>query len=264
MIYTEAKIDDKVGYIIPIGDVHLGDINFTPKAEKKLRGYIQWVVEHPNARVILMGDIFNVAATTSKTSTFSRRANMKDNSELAEAVDIFSPIKEQIVVAYDGNHEDRAIQWVNESPTLWLCHALGVKYGGYSGVTVFHVNKNKRKDQVRGNYRERYSVYAHHTTGGGGTVGGKMNRVDKLRQIVCNADIYLGGHNHMLGNIPVKNGIIDISKKQVKFMEQWLVDCGSYQDWNGGYAEAKQMVPSKLGSPKIQLEGTKHDIHVSL
>jgi len=264
MMYTESYIDENVGYIIPIGDVHIDDINFTPKAALKLKGYIQWVKDHPESRVILMGDIFNVASKTSKSSPFQRRQDLKNGSALEEVMDWLGPIKKQIIVAYDGNHEDRMIQWMNESPTLALCKALDIKYGGYSGVTAVHVGKQFRADRTNSNYKQCYTIYAHHTTGGGGTVGGKMNRVDKLRQIVCNADIYLGGHNHMLGNVPVQNGFINTNNKRITFKEQWLVDCGSYQDWAGGYAEAKQLAPNKLGSPKIELSGNKHDIHVSL
>jgi hypothetical protein len=54
------------------------------------------------------------------------------------------------------------------------------------------------------------------------------------------------------------------------------VDCGSYLDWNGSYAEKGMMPPGKLGSPRIRFAGyrkTHHsgklqddtrDVHVSL
>jgi hypothetical protein len=259
MPYIENEIPEKVGYIIPIGDIHIGDKAFDDECETKLRGYINWVKEEPGARVILMGDIFNVPTRGSKTSPFAQ-----NKEEFDYAINLFKPIANKIAVALDGNHEARLLDFANFSIMNSFCQILEIPYGGISTIVNFKVRKSNRKETKRGEYRMNYYFYAHHTTGGGSTIGGKMNRVDKLRQLVCNADVYLGAHNHMLGVVPVTTGVINASHKKVDYPQQWLVDCGSYLKWEGSYAEAKQLPPNKLGSPKIRLDGLKKDIHVSL
>jgi len=259
MIYLEEEIPNKCGYIVPIGDCHIGDKAFSKHAENKLKGYIKWIQDRDNARVILMGDILNCATRISATDPWDQTEGQEE-----QAIELFTPIKDKIVVAIDGNHEQRLIKFANYRVTQSLCRALGVKYGGTSCVVNFKVRKYYRKEVKRGTWRQQYKFYAHHTTGGGATVGGKINRVDKLRQMVSNADVYLGAHNHMLGAIPVSTGIIDSSRKKIKYPKQWIVDCGSYLDWENSYAEQAQFPPNKLGSPRIRLNGLTHDIHVSL
>jgi hypothetical protein len=258
MIYLEAEIPEDVGYLIPIGDLHLGDKAFSKRSLEKLKGYVKWVKERSNARVILMGDIFNTATRVSKTSPFEQT---EDEEEWAYK--LFSPIKDKIICVIDGNHEWRLIDFANYSILNSFAKRLGIKYAGISAVVNFKINKRKR-GTIGGVWREQYLIYAHHTRGGGALVGSKMNRVDKLRIMVANADVYLGAHNHQLGVMPVSVGIIDVRHKRVNYPKQWLVDCGSYLDWENSYAEKDQMPPVKLGSPRIRFDSLKHDCHISL
>ncbi len=117
---------------------------------------------------------------------------------------------------------------------------------------------------VEGESNQFYLGYFHHTTGGGATVGGKINRVDKMRQLMINADFYCGSHNHMLGAVPVAVPYFDKRLKNITLLKQILVDCGGYLEWNESYAEAKQLPPMKLGSPRIRLDGKTKDLHISL
>jgi hypothetical protein len=259
-------VKDPKAYLIPIGDTHIGDRCFTEYAQRKLRGYIEWVKNNKNARVILMGDIFNVATRTSKTSPFQ---TMSLKEEMDFALKLFEPIKKQIIVALDGNHENRATDFMDYSPMIPFCHALGIRYGGYSSVVKLSVGKTNKGDDGKGSKYIRpavnYIIYAHHTSGGGNTVGGRINRVDRMRQIFANADVYLGAHNHGLINAPIDIFFCDTNTLKVSRQRQHLVDCGSYVDWNNSYAERLMFCPSKLGSPKIEFgsAGRKKDIHVS-
>lgn len=261
MIYLENEIPEQVGYLIAIGDLHLGDSSFSRRSLEKVKGYIKWIKDRPNARVILMGDIFNVATRVSKTQPFEESETPDEQEETA--YELFAPIKDKILCMLDGNHEWRLLDFANYSILNSFAKRLGVKYGGVSAVINIKVNK-RRRGTKGGVWREQYLIYAHHTRGGGALVGSKMNRVDKLRLMIANADIYLGAHNHQLGSMPVSVGIINVRHKRIDYPKQWLIDCGSYLDWEGSYAERGQMPPAQLGSPRIRLDGYHHDVHVSL
>jgi hypothetical protein len=255
MQYLECEIPEDKAYIIPIGDLHLGD-----KAFKKsiLMGYLDWVKERPNARIFLNGDIFNVASRISKTDPFSTNTD-----EYQAAIDLFRPYASQIIGATDGNHEARMLDMFGVSPMQYLCLSLNIPYCKWSAVVRVKVGKPSLGKH--GGWKQNYFLYFHHTTGGGGTIGGKLNRVTKLRDIVEGIDVYFGSHNHQLAVAPQDVYYPSIQSKEVLKRRIWYVDCGSYLEWNDSYAEKGMMAPTKLGSPRVRLEGKKkHDIHVSI
>lgn len=259
MLYLESQIPQKTAFIVPIGDIHAGDPSFTEKQQSRLKQMINFVAAHENARVILMGDLVNVATRASKTAPWNQT-----EGEENIIIKLFTPIKEKIITAIEGNHEMRLLDYANYSITQSICRALQIPYGGLSCVVNVKVRTVGRAEQKRGAFRQNYTFYCHHTTGGGSTIGGKINRVEKLRQMVVNADVYLGGHSHLLAASPVACAYVDSSHKKVEFKDQWVVDCGGYLEWSNSYAEAKEYPPNKLGSPIIELQGRVHKIKVSL
>jgi hypothetical protein len=257
MKYLEKAIDEDCGYLIPIGDIHWGDKAFKDAGLTKLKGYLDWVMERPNAFVFLMGDIFNTAGRNSKTTPFET-----DNEEYVKAVEFFNDYKERIIGAIDGNHEYRMYDEFGISPLQLFCRELQVPYCKYSAVIRFKVGK--RKDKNAGNrFMENYFVFAHHTTGGGGTIGGKMNRVAKEAEMIEGCDVYLGAHNHQLGVIPQDIYYPSI-QGGIQKRRRWFVDCGSYLEHENSYAEKGMLAPAKLGSPRIRFDAKSHDCHISL
>ena len=279
MRYLYCDIDSDCAYLIPIGDVHRGAKSFTKRAGQKLRGYLDWVAERDNARIFLMGDIFDVAGRHTKTSPFESNPD-----EYERAYELFLPVKDKILGAIDGNHEARLIDLFGYSPTQTLCSRLGVPYCGWSAVLELNVGNviNKRHDEdPRQRYKRNvYHVYFHHTTGGGATLGGALNRAVKLQDIIQGMDVYCGGHNHQLAT-----GVRTVyrphpSAHRMLEHKVTFVDCGSYLDWDESYAEKGQMPAGKLGSPRLRFAGWKHtrraasqsvegywesrDVHVSL
>jgi hypothetical protein len=261
MIYLENLIPERAGDVIPIGDLHFSDKSFRDASYKKLFGYRDWIKKNPNARVVLGGDMFNVATRGSRTSPFSQR--MSVNEEMNEIVEILAPIKKQIAGAIEGNHEWRAKDFLDLSLTETLCGKLDIPYMGISGVICFKVGKKSSKEG--GQWEQNYYIYFHHTTGGGATIGGGLNRVEKLGNIIEGVDCYCGFHNHKLSS---SRSIIYKPNPFAKRIEERIIThltCGGYLQYKDSYAEEGMLRPTKLGSPKIELDGThKHDLHVSL
>jgi len=250
-----CSVPDDTAYLIPIGDIHIGDRAFGKKGRKKLLGYLDWVRERPNARIFLMGDILNCASRSSKTSPFE-----SDSSEYRQAVEIFKPYASQILGAIQGNHERRVADQFGFDPLESICRELGVPYCGLSAAIRLRVGKRPAADW----YWQTYHIYAHHTTGGGGSLGAALNRVAKLQDIIQGIDVYLGGHNHQLVNgvrTVFRPGRTDLEEHKVHY-----VDCGSYLEYRDSYAEAGMYSPGKLGSPRLRFSGARdhRDIHVSL
>jgi len=94
MTTIEAAVPEEVAYLIPIGDIHIGDKSFGAQGRSKLVGYLNWVKDHPNARIFLMGDVLNCATRSIKTSPFE-----SVQGEYDEAFHIFAPFAGQILGA---------------------------------------------------------------------------------------------------------------------------------------------------------------------
>ena len=256
-----VEIPDSKAYLVPMGDLHIGDKGFDKTSIKHVKGYVKWVKERKNARVFLMGDIMNTATVTSKSSVFQQ--NMSLNEQLAFARELFEPIKEQIVGAIEGNHEDRLEAFAGMSATEVLCNYLDVKHCGYSAILSIKVGKKKRLGKLKN--RMQYTGYMHHTTGGGSTLGSKVNRVAKLTDIVTNGDFYCGAHNHAL--FVVKDFIrfkYDKYNEAVTENEAYIVGCGGYLNWHGNYPEKMGLLAVGRGSPRIRLDGIKKDVHAGV
>jgi len=250
MKYIECEIPEQECYVIPISDLHIGDPNFEKIGRPILNETLLWLEKQTNAKIFLNGDIFNCASRQSKTSPFE-----SDINEYQTAIDIFEPVKDKIIGAIDGNHEARMIDDYGISPLQLFCRELKIPYSKWSAVVRFKVGK--RKDSNR--WYQNYFGYFHHTTGGGSTIGGKINRVTKLRELVESIDFYCGSHNHQLAIAPQDVFYPSMQDKTVKKRRIWYIDCGSYLDWNDSYAEKNMLAPTKLGSPKIKLDGRQHN-----
>lgn len=234
-------------YLIPIGDIHLGSTAFGARGRSLLQGYLDWVKARPNARIFLMGDIFDVATRTSATPPFE-----SDSSEYKRGQELFHPYRKQICGAIIGNHCLRLRNFAGYDPMAQFCSQLSVPYFGYSAVVRFNVGK------------QTYYGYFHHSTGGGGTLGSALNRAVKLQDIVQGVDFYCIGHNHNLVNGSRVVYAPNMAGTDVEERRLWYIDCGSYLDYPESYAEAMMLSPGRLGSPRIRLDGQKHDVHVSM
>jgi len=249
--YEEATpihitISTDKAYLIPLGDIHLGaeQVNYD-----KLKGYIDWVKSNKYAYIFLMGDIFDVATRDSPTSPFEQKINI--NEAMEEMTEIIKPVRKRVIGCIEGNHERRLKKYAGLDVLRVWCESNHIRYCGHSAAILFSV---KNVD---------YTFFAHHSTGGGQTIGGKLNRIAKLMSVFADADCYLGGHNHSkaLGEDAI--AYLDKRDMKIRYRRILYVDCGSFLEYPSSYAEAAALPPSHTGAPRIRMSGIKKDLHVS-
>ena len=247
MKYLEVEVPEKDAWILPIGDLHVGDKAFTLEGRRLLKTYIDWVKRNPNARVFLNGDIFNVASRISKTSPFD-----SSTSEYEEATEIFEPIKDQIIGATDGNHENRMLDMFGMSPTQHLCRELKINYCKWSACVRLKVGQRPEN-----RWGQNYFLFFHHTSGSGSSPGAGLNKVVKLTELVQGVDVYFGSHNHQIATGAVSVFEPSMQKQEMVQKKIYFVDCGSYLTWNGSYAEQAMYRPNELGTPRVKFSGNQ-------
>jgi len=258
-------VEDDHAYLLVIGDLHCGDKAFGKESRHKLMGYLDWIDEHKNAFIILNGDLLNTATRVSKTSPFEQDMTLEE--QINTVARLLEPVKDRIIGAVMGNHERRIAEYAGYDPTLSVLSLLGLPiadiYFKHCGVIKIKVGKRKSLGKEKGNVA--YTIVFHHTTGGGKLIGSKLNRVDQMRNsTVTNADVYIGSHNHSLSAAQVVSMEYNPYSETVEQRKQTLVSAGGYLEWNDSYAEAMQLEPMKIGSPRIRLDGKKKDVHVNL
>jgi hypothetical protein len=256
-------------YFIPMGDFHIGDDSGVGGlseegrlATKKFKGMIEWIKKHENTYTFLMGDLFDTAIRGSKGDIFNQRYNIKTGKELL--YDLLSPIKDRILGAISGNHEERAERDTGMNPVDDFAFNMKIEYfPNWCAYLFLGVGDSKNKKDRRRPYI--YTMYLHHMTGGGKTKGGKLRRVEYLKDMV-QADIYCGAHVHLKGAFKGKYVAPNVNGKVLHNIQQTYVATGSYMGY-ASYSIKAQYDKPATGAPRIRMNGEpnkKKDCHVSI
>ena len=151
--------------VYAIGDTHVGSHEFDLKTVRKK---IEIIRDDPNGVVCLCGDLGDYGLKNSKTNVYQATMQPKEQQEFI--FDLFSPIKDRIVAAVAGNHEERITKETGLCPlydlcVLWGCpevyrenvaitkYAFGSRSGGsqqnvFVGITTHGTTRNKHRKFV--------------------------------------------------------------------------------------------------------------------
>lgn len=250
-------------YVLPIGDLHLG----SPQTDlAKFEGYLKWAKKE-KAHIIGMGDLFDTVVIGGVSSPFGASMTLREAKHYIR--DRLMPVKDLIDTMVIGNHEMRLVRFADCDLIEDLCDDLGISYSKFSAVVRYRMGHTPRhvKGEDYDSTRVNYTLYCHHTSGGGATPGGKLNRVAKLAEIFEGADALIGAHNHMEAGAPIDRWRLHTDSSGAARLQSdkvFLVDSGSFLNWDESYAEEKGLPPTHVGCPRIRLDGVRKDIHVSI
>lgn len=110
----------KAIHLYAIGDVHVGSAQFNETATRKK---IDIIKNDPCAAVSICGDLGDYGLKNSKTNVYE--ATMQPKEQQRYIYKLFEPIKDKIVSAVPGNHEDRITRETGLSPLYDLCVLWG-------------------------------------------------------------------------------------------------------------------------------------------
>lgn len=251
-IFIELPQELEKKYIVPLSDLHIGDKRFN---FKKLKGYLDWIREN-DALIILNGDILTADIKGSVGDVYN--SAMSPQEQLDFAIEIFKPFSDKIIGIVEGNHEARISKEVGIDITKILATSLGRQdfYDPDSILLHIRLGRDKFGKKIG------YTIYSIHGWSNGRKAGSKLNSILDLRGNVF-ADCYIASHTHTQGVIVEMFRMIDYRNRKDLFVKQTFVSAGSFLDY-GGYSEKKGLPMAKLGSPRIRLDGTRKDLHVSV
>ncbi|MDD2260241.1 MAG: metallophosphoesterase [Acholeplasmataceae bacterium] len=241
----DVRRENKNIQLVPFGDIHYGDKSCNWNKTQKM---IDWIKSENNTRVILMGDLLNSATKTSVgAAVFDEDSHGQD--QLDFMIDALRPIRKKIYGALVGNHEERCYNSTGYDPIKLLCYELHTNHYGY-GQFIKIKGKNTN-----------YSIYATHGSSSSTLPYTKIKGCLNLA-MHKDADIYLMGHVH---DLQLHTQEVErIQYNQVVKDKRYFVLTGHYLNYDNSYAEMKNLIPSKQGSPVIDLNMSEKQIRVKI
>lgn len=240
VIHRHYENDEKHS-IYPLGDVHKGA---RMHHRDRWRGWLDYLVDAPGASLLGTGDFLNVAIVGSKSDVYDERMTVGEAKR--ELIQELKPLADEnrIDALIPGNHENRISRAVGDCPIHDVADMLAVPYIEAAALIVYHVGD------------QEYELYLRHGTGNGQS----LVTLSKAGSVI-RADVYVTGHTHRQAatadDFFVRKGAGVLREKR------YFVSSGSFLGYEK-YAAERGYPPSRIGAPRIFLDGRRHDVHVSI
>ncbi len=234
------KFDTAV--LVYVSDLHIGtfdlDINW-------LIEVTNYVLNTPNAKVLLLGDLLNTAILNAVSNMYEDIAYPQEQWQIA--VDLFSSLakQEKIIAICAGNHERRVYKQTGIETLRQFAHAIDAEkvYAPYYANIDLIL---KCADSPNGKFT--IPIVAHHGDGVGNISG-----VKKLQDIDSSSYINTVGHLHreqlMVRGMPYYDS--KSGKKYKKAVLDIILPSAG-----GGYYAKEKMLQVNYKSPYLALEVT--------
>lgn len=134
-------------HIYAIGDVHVGSEQYDEDAVKKK---IEIIEHDPVGVVCLCGDLGDFGLKNSRTNIY--KATMNPQQQLKYIYELFLPIKDKIVSAVPGNHEERITKEVGTCPLYDLCVMWGIQDVYRENVAILKVTFGLRSGKQQNSF----------------------------------------------------------------------------------------------------------------
>ena len=263
---------NEVHYLLPFGDIHRDSPNCDVPLWKE---YCKWGAQKPRTTFIGMGDYFDAYSGSERAGLAaiklheSSMQNMDDfmRSKVETFAKEISFMEGKLLGLMEGNHH---YEFSNgTTSTQYLCELLKCKYLACVALCriIFRQSKGHRSSAV--------DIFAYHGKGASRLIGGSLNTVQQMAE-VCDANIYLMGHDHkkgagMASKLAWSDGKISNIKEKKLFFARTGSFLQGYVENKPSFVVEKMLNPTDLGTVKIELTprctksgGLKVDIHGSI
>lgn len=247
IIELKKRRGTNYGEICFIGDFHLGSGNFSLGQYLE---YINYVLQHPEIMVVLMGDLIEMGGLSSYGASEEKVGAI----QLLDVVRLLEPIKDRVILMLEGNHEERFWRATKgtDSITKSVADALRIKplLPGPERGQLFVIKIGNQK----------YSIYAIH-----GSTGSTTYKATQLSKMFSNIHTSLAvhGHNHQIfKDHRTYYGVRELNDKfYTSVHEQYWLTTGCFVK-NLGYAESKSMPVTKIGAPFVRFYSDREALEV--
>ena len=184
IVKTYPKSWDHIN-VYALGDIHVGSEQFNEDAiHKKLN----IIAGDPQGVICLCGDLGDFGLKNSKTNVY--QATMQPKEQLDYIYELFRPVKDRIISAVPGNHEERLVKECGIDPLLTLCIRWDIPDVYRENVAINKIVFGEHKKNVQNVF---YGITTH---------GSTRNKHDKFIKCFDGIDFAISGHTHTPMHMP--------------------------------------------------------------
>lgn len=254
-------IKDKPIEIICLADVHYGNEAFD---ETFFTNVMDYIYRNENVYVVLNGDLIEGQTKNAPSSVFSQ-TTASIQEQIGWIVEKLKPIANRIISVCGGNHDsDRQMKEVGITPTDMIVSLLAQvdptiteRYCQDSSGCFDFINIGFRPKNNNRRYTTAFTLFHQHSTGGGTTKGGQVNRSVKTRDSMPPSMVVITSHVHNPEAFPTIYYDVDFSSYNIKEIEGWNVISNAFLKNGSGYATKNAMKPASRNVPIIQLKAIR-------
>jgi len=244
--------DEKEIHLLPLGDLHW-DSRYSNHSliERKIQE-----IKENNYLTLLIGDTFDKLFFN---WLLKEQQGDDLNVALVTVANLFKPIKDNILLIMDGNHERGMEKKTGFNMAEALANILEVPF--VRGLGVLHLRVGRFKNSKKENHMNSYVGLIAHGYGGGRTKGAKANKAAALGDMMENCDFSIMGHVHDPSLISNSRLVYNAQRKVVYLREVRSVILSSFQQYSN-YAQESFMRPSPQLEYLMRFDGTYKGIEI--
>lgn len=271
--YTiKTNLDEPV-WLRPVGDIHR---DAELHADGEWQAWRKYAFTDPQKAVYIgMGDYADfMRAHVRAMSDHSEVENAGISERLQGSCDKWvetlgmelQPLADRFVGLLSGNHyfeftdKPEGGKIVREHSDARLARLLGTKYLGTMSLITLHLVDIRNKAN-----RAAVRVIAHHGVGAGGTIGGSLNRVQRMLT-GWHADVALMGDDHRRGIVPIGDRLTVATSLQgvptILANSKWVGRTGSFlrgfEPGKRSYVVDCAYEPSSIGTIEVEMKLRKN------
>ena len=255
LIEKTIKLEDKKKplVVVPFGDVHIGANGCN---KEYFENTIKWIKNKPNCYAIAMGDLVDCIIMNDKR--FDIKGVDKDflphldNLPMAQMdylKKILEPIKDKILCAIPGNHEDKFRTEHGVDVMYELHRDIEITISDY--MTFLRIKFDKSQFHTT-----PIIFWLQHGFFSGRKMGGKLNNLTDVANSY-DADVYCVGHSHDLFAATTEKLCLVSSGSSIIKEKKIFCNTGSFVETtiSGGtsYAEKKAYPVAKIGTVRLDI-----------
>lgn len=216
-----------------VADVHLG------ARECDLDGFgafLKRVENDPDSYMVIVGDVLNNGTRDSLTNVYEE--TMPPSAQVDVAAELLEPVKDRILGAVGGNHEQRSVKAVDLDPLFQVFSILRIPEVYRQNFAFLRIILE------RGSTTDHYALYLTH-----GKTANKQRRF--AQSAVEGVDAVIAGHTHH-GSVEKHARMVFSNRNGISIKPLIGMTATSWLRY-GGYSSRGQMLPGVVSNPQALL-----------